>query len=309
MSVEGTNFDGTPLESTPVAAASGDDKLTKEELIELAMGTDKEGKPLMKKFTKAELIKQLGLAASSTERFEQTKAQRAQLESLARAMKDPEKFWEVAKGLGHNVDELLQKKVESILADASLTPEQKQAKLDKVELEKFRKEDAERKKSEDDMRAKQANEHYGKLINDTIVNALKTAKLPDNKANRADVVAILTPLWNAMLEKNPNAKFEDVPMDKVIASLKTNRVGGLKSLIEGADEDSILELLPEDVLEKIAKAITKKYQGSQSRVDDTVTNAPAEPAKPAKRKSFSDLQAETEERVARLEAQRKRGAR
>lgn len=319
--------DTTPAPTGDTAVADGVDASgdatntgastpTAEELFEVAYGKDEKGNPLTKKFTKADLLKHAGMGLSAHERFEQVRRERANLETIAKAMKDPSRFWEIAKGLGHDVDALLRGKVEEVLADAALTPEQKEAKINKIELETLRKEKAERQRVEQEAETARLEKHYTEQLTSKVTEALTAAKLPNTQANRAAIAGILQTLWQSKDESGAQ-RYPDpfkIPNDAVVSYLKKNRVGGLKELVEGADDDALLELLDPDLVEKITKAVSKKLQKAQGGVDNTVVNTPSkDEGKSEKRRvlTTAEQEAEVKERIrkAQIAWERRQGKR
>lgn len=304
---EGVDATGTATNtdaSTPAA-----------KLFKVPVGKGNNGEPVFKEFTEEDLIKHAGLGLTAHEKFEGAKKLRADMEALARAMKDPEKIWEVMKGLGHDTDSLLRKRVEQAIAEAQEDPKDRELRVTKAELERFLKAEAVAKKQKEEQELRSQTEAFTKQISDKISEALKTAKLPDTKSNRASVAQILEMLWNSK-DESGNMPFPDplkIPNDKVVSFLRKNRVDGLKSLIDGADDDALLELLPEDLVKQITKAVSKKLQKSQGVVDNTI-QAPTRESKPDEKKqpqSTADFWKEQEERTRKAQVawERRQGKR
>jgi hypothetical protein len=272
-----------------------------EELYEVTVGKGQDGQPIVKKFTKADLLKHAGMGVNAHEKFAKAKENLDKLNKFLQAGRDKGNLKALLKGLGHDPDAILDEWVQQAITEAQEDPKDKELRLTKAKLEKYLQQEAAQAKAREEAETRDKTEVFTKQLNDKISKALGTVRLPDNKANRAAVAKILSELWTA---KDANGKqlFPDplqIPDEQVVQYLKTNRVGSLKSLIEGADYDSLVETLGPDVLEMITKAVSTNLQKKTGRVDNTikVNETSSTPArKPVK--TTSQLRAEIEERLA-----------
>lgn len=296
--------DGT-TDATTSAQADGTTAApnTNEETYDVSIGRDQTGQPIVKKFTRSELIKAAGLAEASQSKFNEAKALRTNMEALVRGLKDPTKIWPILKALGHNDEELIMKRAQEAIEEAKLSPEQKELKLTKSELDRLLKAEASRKQSEQQAKEQQLAQQYNQKLTEKVDAALTGAKLPNTPKNRAAIASVLQVLWNS---KDAGGKqiYADpfvIPLDKVIEHVRGSRVSGLSDLLDGADDDTLLSVLPEDLVKRITKAVSKRLQKEQNGgVDNTVIVDKSKPTEPKKRKepeTFAQMQKRKAEEV------------
>lgn len=264
---------GVAADTSTAATSSATTAAPGEELFEVQTGKDQAGNPVTKKYTRAQLLEAAQRAERAEGLSQKTRKDRASLEAIAKALKDPKRIWDVIKALGHNDEELIEARVKQFVEDDALSPEQKQAKIDRAELERLRASDAQRQQATLEARAKADLQESTQKLTQTIDAALAAAKLSNTPSNQRAVARVLTALW-AEKDANGQQVYPDlfqIPLDKVIAHIRTRRVRDLQELLEGVDDESAYNLVGDELLKKLGKILTKQLQKTQPNVGARIT--------------------------------------
>lgn len=248
-----------------------------EELFELEAGKNSDGTPNIVKLNKADLLKFAGIGRTSAQKMNDVHTQEQQMTELARRLADPKQVWEVLAKLGHDKDAMVNAITEQQIADMMEDKDVKAARLEKEELMKFRRQEAETKKANEDKAATELAEGFTKRLDAKLTEVLIAAKLPNNGPNRSQLTSYLKTL---MFDKEGKMVYQrpllEIPMEKLVTYMKTSSISRLEALLEGADEDSILATLPQALQDRIAKAVSKRMQSgsSASKPSNKINNTP-----------------------------------
>lgn len=168
--------------------------------------------------------------------------------------KDPETM--LAR-LGPKGREIAEKYLLKQIQDEMLTPEQKQAREEKEELERYRKEKqtAAEKEAADEL-SKQENE-YAQQFQNTIIDAVKKSGLPKSPE--------LVKRMASLMAKNLDLGL-DLTADDLVFEVKKDLTSMLKSVIGDADGEQLIEMFGPDVANKIRKSDLRKLQEGQMKV-------------------------------------------
>jgi len=193
-----------------------------------------------------ELLRGYGHQKAANKKLQEGVAARKQAEMFISMLKDPNKFWEVAKKMGHDDRKMAEELLAGHLKKELMDPkdrelEEARAKLRNYEeLEKKQKE-AEKNKIHEEMKKK-----YLADYNDQFVGALKETNLPATKESVARMAQYISRSAKIGYELSPQEAAKMVKED--IQKMQM-------SILSQADGDTLLSLLGDDV---IAKALTAR---------------------------------------------------
>ena len=235
--------------------------LTTEDLYELQAGKNPDGTALTKKVTKADLIKLAQTGFGANERFEEAKATKNQMIELAKMLRDPERVFEVLKEMGHNPDELFLGRYNKNLQEQLKTPEERDFERLQAEAEQWRKYEAKRLKDEEESAITTRAEAIKVDLYTKLESALTKTGIKATKDTVAEAARYIGMLKNQAESKGQNFNIAEIPVDKIASHLRKRYTSGITGYLGELDEDSILSEIPDDLLNKIGKALSKKYSG------------------------------------------------
>lgn len=112
---------------------------------------------------------------------------RKQAEDFAAMLKDPEKFFEVAEKLGHDVRSLTEKKLARLLEDELMDPKDKEIKMTKARLAEYERRDQEEKDKAKADHNRAMEKKYATEYETQFLAALKDSELPATKPMIAEM--------------------------------------------------------------------------------------------------------------------------
>lgn len=176
---------------------------------------------------------------------------RKQAEEFINMMKDPERFYEVAKQLGHDPRGLAEKYLVSQLEEEMLDPREKEFREMKKKLQAV--EDMERKQREaiEQARLNEMKQRYVQDYEKQFTEALSESQLPPTKAMVAEMAKYISRSAKIGFKMTPAEAAQLVKEDVQKAQL---------SLIGNADGETLLKLLGDDVAKKILTARGSKVK-------------------------------------------------
>lgn len=257
--VENTESQATPETKAEIKAAKERFKYTidgedVEEEIDLS---DKEG-----------LRKRLQMAHAADKRMTEAKSAKQKAYEIVKAFEeDPANIF---KRLGPKGREAAEKFLLEQINEELLTPEQKQARDEKRELEELRKEKAKQKEEAEKSELSAKEQKYASEFQTTIIQALEKCKLPKSPRLVADVAR----LWSKKMDTGV-----DLDADDLAKMILDERSGDQKALVKDMDGDQLIAYFGEEIANKIRMSDLKKLREKQGQVFES--KKPNEPGAPA----------------------------
>lgn len=189
--------------------------------------------------------------------LQEGKLARKQAEEFLTMMRDPEKFFDVAKQLGLDPRTLAEKRLAAELEEEMLDPREKEFRAMKRELDSRKAQEAQKAKEEQERVHNALKEKYHKDYNDQFVAALQSTNLPPTKQTIADMARYVARAAELKFELTP-AEAAQLVKDDIQA--KTQR------LFAEADGDVLINLLGEQVANKVRKWDTSRVKSPEQNL-------------------------------------------
>lgn len=189
--------------------------------------------------------------------LQEGKLARKQAEEFISMMKDPEKFYDTAKKLGHDPRLLSEKYLASQLEDELMDPRDKElrdakTKLKQIEdMERMQKEQVEKQRNEA-LKAK-----FAKDYSDQFVAALQESGLPPTKPMVAEMAKYIA--------RSAEIGFK-MTAAEAAQLVKEDVQQSYQRLVGGLEGDTLLKLLGEDVANKLRKADTSRLKNPEANL-------------------------------------------
>lgn len=209
----------------------------------------------------AELLRGYSHQKAANKILQEGKAARKQAEEFLQMMRDPEKFFEVAKKMGLDPRKLAEEHLVKQLENDMLDPRERElreakAKLKQIEdMEKAQKEAQERQVHEA-LKAK-----YAKDYNDQFVSALKESGLPATKPMVAEMAKYIS--------RSAKLGFKMTATEAAQLVLEDVQTAH-RSLIGNTEGEMLIKLLGEEVAQKV-----RKYDVAKIKTPEQVLRTPA----------------------------------
>lgn len=207
-----------------------------------------------------------------------------QAQALVDAMRDPDKFFEIAKRLGHDTRKISESYLARQLEDDMLTPQERELRELKAYKQSREQAEEDAKREKEEREISELEEKYREEYSNKFVDALKESRLPATKASVAAMAKYI--------QAAANQKYEMSASDaaKLVAQDLRNIA---KSTFSEADADALADILGEDVVNKLRQAAVKKIKDpTQFLKGKSQESSPAKPKKPweVKAKRLSTLE-------------------
>ncbi len=194
---------------------------------------------------------------------------RKQAEEFAAMLKDPDKFFEVAEKLGHDVRSLTEKKLARLLEDELMDPAEKEAKLTKARLAEYERKDAEAKEEAKAKHTRELEKKYATEYETQFLAALKEAELPTNKPMIAEMAKYIG--------RAAGIGFK-MTVSEAASLVKEDIKAHQARIFKDADAQTMLSILGEDLANKIrTHDISKLKSPEQFLRTPERSNSPAKP--------------------------------
>ena len=220
-----------------------------------------------------ELLKGYSHQRAANKILQEGKAARKQAEEFISMMKDPDKFFEVARKLGHDPRELSERQLVSALQAEMMDPRDRELmearnKLKAIEdMERMQKEAVEKQRNEA-LKAK-----YAKDYSDQFVSALQETGLPPTKPMVAEMAKYIA--------RSAEIGFK-MTASEAAQLVKDDIQQAHRRLIGDSDGETLMKLLGDDVANKIRQYDVAKLKSPESylKTPDTQykSNKPKQPA-------------------------------
>jgi hypothetical protein len=194
-----------------------------------------------------ELKKGYSHSKAAEKRMQEASLSRKEAETVLRMFKESPR--QAMQQLGLDVRKLAEEVIQDELRDAMLTPEQKELRKYKGELERYQTSEKEARAQYEKQQQDAEMERYTETIQNEIVQTLNTAGLPRTEKT---ISRIAYYMQSALA-----AGFGNVTPDDVIEYVKKDYVTDIQSMVGGLSEEQIEAFLGADVLRKVAKSTVK----------------------------------------------------
>ncbi len=195
-----------------------------------------------------------------------------QAQALVDAMRDPDKFFEIAKRLGHDTRKISEKYLASQLEDDMLTPEQRELRELKAYKQRREQDEEDAKNEKEEQELSELEAQYVEHYNNEFVSALKESRIPATKSSVAAMARYIQAAAGQKYEMSAKEAAQLVAQDlRKIA----------KSTFSEADADALAEILGSDVVNKLRHAAVKKIKDPTQFLKGKPQNTtPGKPRKP-----------------------------
>lgn len=179
------------------------------------------------------------------------KAARKQAEDFIAMMRDPQKFYETAKKLGHDPRKLAEQYLVNQLQDEMMDPRDKELRDAKAKLKEI--EDLERKQKEavERQRLEQMKAKFAEDYNKQFIAALEESGLPPTKPMVAEMAKYIS--------RSAKIGFK-MTAQEAAQLVKEDLQNAHRRLIGDTDGETLIKLLGEDVANKVRKYDTSKLK-------------------------------------------------
>jgi len=201
-----------------------------------------------------ELIRGYSHQRAANKILQQGAAARKQAEEFIAMMKDPEKFWEVAKKIGHDPRKQAEEYLARQLEDELLDPRERELKETKMRLKQMEEMDRAQKEAMEARRNEVLKAKYAKDYSDQFVAALQETGLPPTKPMVAEMAKYVSRAAKIGFKMSPAEAAQLVREDIQTAHQR---------LIGDADGDALIRLLGENVANKVRKYDTQRLKNPE----------------------------------------------
>lgn len=195
-------------------------------------------------------LAQMGLA--SQKKFQEAAQARQKAENFVKMLR--ENPLEVLKhpSLGLNFRELAENYLYEQLQEEAIPPEERQAKAEREELERYRRAEQERQQQEQTAQQEELKERYRQDYQAKFIEALNNSGLP-----RSDWT--ITRMATYMRQAIQSGMTNVTPQD-VAHLVKQDWVTAQREMYGSLDADKLIEVLGQDVVDKIGKHRAEKFK-------------------------------------------------
>lgn len=193
-------------------------------------------------------------AAGADKAFEEAARLRRETESILKAAKDPQSFWEVAKTLGHDPKELATKFLREVIEEESMDPRERQIKQLQAQL--AQKEALERQLQEQQrqQQLEEAKKQYRGKWDAEITKALQSSALPKTDYTVEKMARYL--IAAIKQEKLTGYRPE---MKDIVQLVKADYQRDFQAFV-GMPVENVLEYLGPEMTKRLQEYEVKKYQ-------------------------------------------------
>lgn len=211
------------------------------------------------------LKKRFQLAAAAKKRMAEASDVKKKAFDIIKGFENEESFLDMIKKHPKGRD-LAEKFLLAQIQDDMLSPEEKEMRMTKAELAKYKeKEAAENAKLEKSAQEKK-EAHYAENFQKTIIEALNKSGLPKTPE--------LVKRMASMMQKNLQLGIE-LDSSDLVAEVKKDITQLVKSIIGDSDGDHLVGLFGDDIAKKIRMADLKKLQEKQAQVFQRPQKSPS----------------------------------
>jgi len=229
-------------------------------------------------YDEAEVIRRAQLSSTAYKRIQEAQRERQQAEEFINKLKT--KPFEVIDDprLGLSQEQKI-KLIEdwyrkNVMEESTLTPEQKRLRDQEAELKKYRDQEKAKADKEHQDRLQMLEQHHLNNYKTVIRDALKVEGLPNNEFCAKRMATLLF--------KNSELGLDMTPAD-VARLVKEDYIQEMKSLFGSSDGDVLLNLMGDDITNKIRKADLARLRGGVQPESKPAFEATSKPVQGFKR--------------------------
>ena len=193
---------------------------------------------------------------ASDKAFREGAAARKQAEEYISMMKDPAKFYEAAKRLGHDPRKLAEEYIAAQLADEYMDPRDKELRDAKKQLKEIEDAKAEAKRKADEQAHAENTARLADDYSKDIIGALQTAGLPKTHG---------TVKRMAYYMAEGIKRGYDLSAKDVVDLVRQDYINEQKELFGQMDGDTLAQLLGEEQMNKVRKADLARLKNPQGQ--------------------------------------------
>jgi hypothetical protein len=193
----------------------------------------------------SELLRGYSHQAAANKVLQEGKQARKQAEDFIALMKDPQRFYDAAKEMGHNPRELAEKYLAATLEDEMMDPRDKELRDAKARLKHLDDLDNEKIKQAEAHRHSELTAKYQKEYETSFIEALKETKIPATKPMVAEMAKYIS--------RSAKIGFEMTPLEAATLVREDIQAAQL-ALFKDSDGETLLRLLGDDQANKILQA-------------------------------------------------------
>lgn len=201
-----------------------------------------------------ELIRGYSHQRAANKILQQGAAARKQAEEFISMMRDPEKFWEVAKKIGHDPRKQAEEYLARQLEDELLDPRDRKLKETEAKLRQMEDMDRAQKEAMEARRNEVLKEKYAKDYSDQFVAALQETGLPATKPMVAEMAKYVS--------RAAKIGFKMTPIEAAKLVDEDLRVS-YGRLAKESDGEVLIRLLGEDAANKIRRYDTQRLKNPE----------------------------------------------
>ncbi len=220
------------------------------------------------KMSRQEVLEHASLSHAANQKFDEAAKMRKEFEeSKNKYSKDPLKaFLDFAKDLppAEKRKALEEFYMREYIEPENMTAEQKKLKEYELKVQEYEAREKEKAEKDEMDKTSKLVEQQREYLQNQIIEALETSNLPKSK----DTVKRI-----AFYMRQNLLNGWDAPMDMIIRQVKNERQSSIRDEIQTSSAEQILELLGEDVVNKIRRYDLQKLRDSRQS-PPVVTNRP-----------------------------------
>lgn len=244
--------------------------------------------------TQEELIKAYQKSVGAEERMTKAAEMEKQAVAILKLAKEDPKAFLSHPAIGADIKAFVQRAINEQLEEEMLTPEQKEQRAMRQELERLRGEAQRQKEAEESARMEQLTAHYQEELSNQIVSALDTSGLPRTE----QTVARIAQYMQVALENG----LENVTAADVVPYVKRDYEQAIKALLGTADETSLLNLLGDELTSKAVKAHLNKSKKAPAATPASPVVGEKKGSKAVSKKSLKEWRKEMDEKFGDIGA-------
>lgn len=178
-------------------------------------------------------------------------AARKQAEEFISMMKNPAKFYETAKKLGHDPRKLAEEYLAAQLEDELMDPRERELRDTKKKLQSWEELDKAQKKQAEEKLHTELKTKFAKEYSDQFVKALETSGLPPTKPMVAEIAKYI--------QRSAKIGFK-MSAEEAATLVKEDLQTRMQRLIGDTDGETLIKLLGDDVANKVRKWDTSRIK-------------------------------------------------
>ena len=189
--------------------------------------------------------------------LQEGKTARKQAEEFINMMKDPEKFWDVAKRLGHDDRKMAEERLGARLQEEMMDPRDRELRDAKLRVKEFEDRETIEKDRIEKQRSDILKDKYAKEYTEQFTQALSESQLPPTKAMVAEMARYI--------QRSAKIGFQ-MTAHEAAKLVKEDLLEAQKRLIGNSDGETLIKLLGQETANKIRQYDTNKLRNPEQNL-------------------------------------------